>query len=173
MTGLNIRNIPVKREGYSCMACFRSALGASAYILAKAKPADENLKLVKPKCCFKDAGMTRCVLCAEYGMNCALAPTMLEGDWLLLTEILEWVYGVLETHLSPAIRHALVLAAHRLCVAFDAVVMAHCKEFDLPLDPFGNWNRLLLVVVSKRNSFQPTAAIRSVTPFVGMPFDDR
>ncbi|KAF4992547.1 hypothetical protein FGRMN_7109 [Fusarium graminum] len=141
MTGLNIRDTPAKCEGYSCMACFRSALGASAAILVKAKPTDENLQFIKPKCCFKDAGMTLCVLCAEYGMNCALAPTMLEGDWLCLIEILEWVYGVLGTNLSQATRHALVLAAHRLCVAFDAAVMAHCKEFGLPLAPFGNWNR--------------------------------
>jgi hypothetical protein len=63
---------------------------------------------------------------------------MLEGDWICLTEILEWAHHVLDIHLPAATRHALVLALHRLCVAFDAVVTAHCKEFGLSLSPYGN-----------------------------------
>lgn len=54
-----------------------------------------------------------------------------------MTEILEWVDHVLAAHLSAANRHALVLAVHRLCVTFDAVITAHCKEFGLPLSPYG------------------------------------
>jgi hypothetical protein len=67
---------------------------------------------------------------------------MLEGDWICLTEILEWVDHVLAAHLSAATRHALVLAVHRLCVAFDAVITAHCKEFGLSLSPYGKPDRV-------------------------------
>lgn len=54
-----------------------------------------------------------------------------------MTEILEWVDHVLATHLPTATGHALVHALHRLCVAFDAVITAHCKEFGLSLSPYG------------------------------------
>ncbi|KAM0203309.1 hypothetical protein ACHAPA_005599 [Fusarium lateritium] len=145
MSSLSIRETPAQRDHYPCMTCFRSALGASADLLAKAKPTDDIRKSIKPTCFFKDAGKTQCTLCLAYEMNCTLAPAMLEGDWVCLTEILEWVDHALTAHLSAATRHALVLAVHRLCVAFDAVITAHCKEFGLSLSPYGKLDRKIFM----------------------------
>lgn len=72
MSNLSIRETPAQRHSYPCMTCFRSALGASADMLAKAKPTDEIQKSIKPTCFFKDAGKTRCTLCLAYEMNCTL-----------------------------------------------------------------------------------------------------
>lgn len=72
MSSISIRETPAQRDSYPCMTCFRSALGASADMLAKAKPTDDIRKSIKPTCFFKDAGKTQCTLCLAYEMNCTL-----------------------------------------------------------------------------------------------------
>jgi hypothetical protein len=72
MPSLSIRETPAQRDSYPCMTCFRSALGASADMLAKAKPTDVIRKSIKPTCFFKDAAKTQCTMCLAYEMNCTL-----------------------------------------------------------------------------------------------------